>query len=50
MSDKFRILAAALLVAFGIAGGALACNEECTSGFVFNDDEGVCVRAVAGTA
>lgn len=35
----------ALLAAVSLAAGARACNEECTSGFVFSDAEGVCVKA-----
>jgi hypothetical protein len=38
------LLAAAGLVA-GLGSAARACTEECTTGFVFDDAEGVCVRA-----
>jgi len=40
-----RLTLAALLAAATIATAARACNEECTAGFVFSDEQGVCVRA-----
>jgi hypothetical protein len=39
-----RLVFLALLAAAGLATDARACNEECTTGFVFDDGEGVCVR------
>jgi hypothetical protein len=32
------------LAAASLVTAARACNEECTTGFVFDDAEGVCVR------
>jgi hypothetical protein len=40
-----RLTLIALLAAVSLAPAAQACNEECTAGFVFDDAEGVCVRA-----
>jgi hypothetical protein len=34
---------AAVLIAFG-HWAALACDEECATGFVFDDAQGTCVR------
>jgi hypothetical protein len=43
-----RLTLMALLAAASLTATARACNEECTgSGFVFNDAEGVCVKAPA---
>jgi len=40
-----RLTLAALLAVAALATAARACNEECTAGFVFSDEQGVCVRA-----
>lgn len=42
--STLRLTLIALLAATSLATGARACNEECTSGFVFDDAEGVRVR------
>lgn len=42
-----RLALIALLAAASLATGARACNEDCAAGFVFDDAEGVCVRAGA---
>jgi hypothetical protein len=40
-----RLTLAALLAVAALTTAARACNEECTDGFVFSDEQGVCVRA-----
>lgn len=44
MNATIRITLAAMLAAAALATAARACNEECASGFVFSDAQGVCVR------
>ena len=39
-----RLILIALLAVASLATAARACNEECTTGFMFDDGEGVCVR------
>jgi hypothetical protein len=39
-----RLILITLLAAASLATAARACNEECTTGFAFDDAEGVCVR------
>jgi len=45
--SPLRLALIALLAAASMATAAQACNEDCTSGFVFSDSEGVCVKAAA---
>ena len=44
-----RIAVIALLAAASLAPAAFACNEECTAGFVFSDEQGVCVKDAEST-
>jgi hypothetical protein len=43
-------LSVLLLALAGGMGTARACNESCTDGFVFDDNEGICVRVNAASA
>ncbi|HSF96533.1 MAG TPA: hypothetical protein VLA52_16025 [Thermohalobaculum sp.] len=49
MTAMLRLTALLLTIAGGI-GAAQACNETCTTGFAFDDNEGVCVRVDAASA
>lgn len=46
MIATLRVMLAALLAAATLATVARACNEECASGFIFSDEQGVCVRTI----
>jgi hypothetical protein len=39
-----RLTLIAVVAAASLGAAARACNEQCNSGFVFSDAEGVCVR------
>jgi len=50
MTATLRLTFATLLIAAALATAARACNEECAAGFVFSDEQGVCVRAALPSA